>query len=362
MNAHQSLHGLDNEHDRASRTEVTRRLANLCGGVPSAHYDQFTRFDRSGLPRTYFVPCDTLLAEEAAALGISGEDDLFGGVVPFRFVATKAVSHPLISAPRAKPPGWNLPLGGLLDDAVLQGFSVFDRDDAFAAATLLLTRGPVRMKQVEATAGRGQVVIRSASELEAELGLIAPEKIRTEGLVIEENLEEVQTYSVGSTKLCGMEIAYWGVQTVTADRDGQAVYGGSRLHAFRGGLAELAARALAPDIAEAVEKARRYDRLVAAAFPAMFASRRNYDVASGLDSLGWRRIGVLEQSWRVGGATPAEIAAFEQFTANPSCSETICATVEIHGDAEAAPPGSSVYYSGIDPIAGPLTKYAMVIA
>nr|WP_242526612.1 DUF3182 family protein [Novosphingobium sp. KA1] len=361
MNAQRSRNPLDNKHDRASRNEVTRRLARLCGGVPSGRHDRFTRFDTSGRSSSYFVPRDTLVTQEASALGITGENDLFGGVVPFRFVATKAVGHSLVAAPRAMPSGWNRDLGGLLDGSVLQGFSTFDRDDAFAAAATLLSQGPVRIKQVEATAGRGQAVIRSMQELETELEAIDPEQIRTDGLVIEENLEAVRTYSVGSTKLCGMEIAYWGIQAITTDRDGQTVYGGTRLQAVRGGLAELAARPLARDVAEAVEKARRYDRLIFDTFPGMYASRRNYDVASGQTPLGERRIGVLEQSWRVGGATPAEIAAFERFNAHPSCMDTICATVEIHGDADAAPPGASVYYAGIDPIAGPMTKYAMVI-
>ena len=44
-----------------------------------------------------------------------------------------------------------------------------------------------------------------------------------------------------------------------------------------------------------------------------FASRRNYDVVAGLDARGQRRCGVLEQSWRVGGASPAELVALAAF-------------------------------------------------
>lgn len=44
----------------------------------------------------YFVPCDTLCdLGQARRLGIHGADDLFGGVVPRPFVATKLISHPL---------------------------------------------------------------------------------------------------------------------------------------------------------------------------------------------------------------------------------------------------------------------------
>src|SRR5256885_8234958 len=68
------------------------------GGV----YDR----DAHGM-RTYFVPDETLLCEQAEALGIRSEHDLFGGVVPYAFVKTKIISHTLVDRRAERPDGWS---------------------------------------------------------------------------------------------------------------------------------------------------------------------------------------------------------------------------------------------------------------
>src|SRR5690606_17171091 len=90
------------------------------------------------------------------------------------------------------------------------------------------------------------------------------------------------------------------------------------------------------------------------------ASRRNYDIASGIAPDGTRRIGVLEQSWRIGGATGAEIAALEIFAANPLAKAVRASTVELYGENVEVPDGAAVYFRGRDPVVGFLTKYACV--
>jgi hypothetical protein len=111
---------------------------------------------------------------------------------------------------------------------------------------------------------------------------------------------------------------------------------------------------------EAVERAVAFDRLDDRHLAGLIASRRNYDVACGNGPGGDRRIGVLEQSWRVGGATPAEIAALEAFADRPGLSAVRARCVEIHGPSPFVPEGATVYYRGDDPEMGPLTKYACV--
>ena len=91
----------------------------------------------------------------------------------------------------------------------------------------------------------------------------------------------------------------------------------------------------------------------------MILSRRNYDVAQGLDARRQLRSGVLEQSWRMGGASGAEIAALEAFRADSSLPAVRASTVEIYGDSD-PPPHATVYFRGIDEEVGPMTKYAMV--
>ncbi|MBE1183295.1 DUF3182 family protein, partial [Escherichia coli] len=70
------------------------------------------------------------------------------------------------------------------------------------------------------------------------------------------------------------------------------------------------------------------------------------------------RFGVLEQSWRVGGASSAEIAALEAFRADPGLPAVRAASFEIHEDKR-LPDNSRVIYRGPDEHGDFLLKYAM---
>nr|WP_232493278.1 DUF3182 family protein [Novosphingobium kaempferiae] len=342
---------LRNLHDAASRSVLAQRVASLSGGEV---------IERNGPPRagSFLIPDDTLSIEDARAWGIESESQLLGGAVPFAFVATKIVSHGLPFENAICPQHWSAGLCVELDEAVLRGYSVFSHADARIAGRRLLERGPVRLKDVEATSGRGQEVVRNVETLDAALDRCDALVLERAGLVLEEDLEDVETYSVGVVRLFGRSIAYWGTQRLTRDNSGQEVYGGSHLRCVRGGWEELEALNLEPELAQVIGKARHYDAAVFAAYPGTIASRRNYDVAAGRDAQGLRKTGVLEQSWRVGGASGAEIAAFEAFDADSSLAHAQTATVEIYGEAAGAPNGATIYFSGIDPAVGPLTKYA----
>nr|WP_314467376.1 DUF3182 family protein [uncultured Novosphingobium sp.] len=347
-----------NEHDQATWLEAARRIAAIAEADLS---DQPGWMKLRGSGERFFVPRDTLLVPEAHALGITRDSQFFGGAVPARFVATKAISHGLVSPDARAPEGWCAALAASLGDAVLRGYTAFAVEDARRAGRLMLPEGAVRLKEVEATSGQGQTVVSTPAELDAALAEIDPARLESDGLVIEENLAEVETFSVGVVALPGGSLAYWGMQRLTRNNTGDVAYGGSQLHVVRGGFAELGRELLRHDRAEAVAKAHAYDEAVFAAYPGLFASRRNYDVAEGRAADGTTRIGVLEQSWRIGGATGAEIAAFEYLQAHPERAGVTCATVEIYGAVDAAPPGAAVYYSGVDPVAGPLTKYAEIL-
>src|SRR6516225_6937658 len=66
-----------------------KHITKLKGYEFGGHYD--TAHDYSG--PLFFVPDDTLLLDEAARLGIHSPNDLYGGVVPYLFVKTKAITH-----------------------------------------------------------------------------------------------------------------------------------------------------------------------------------------------------------------------------------------------------------------------------
>ncbi|HSK39144.1 MAG TPA: DUF3182 family protein, partial [Arenibaculum sp.] len=148
-------------HEKVTRTGIAGGLARLKGFDFMEEYDP--SFRHSG--PVYFVPADTLDDVEARGLGIRGDRDLFGGVVPHRFVATKAITHPLVEPDASAPAGWSRDFGRRVRGAVLSGFTVFTVRDARRAGMRLLDRGPVRLKPVRAAGGRGQAVVSGAAEL-----------------------------------------------------------------------------------------------------------------------------------------------------------------------------------------------------
>ena len=203
-------------------------------------------------------------------------------------------------------------------------------------------------------------LIQMARELESGIGALCIDGLLTDILVLEEDLEEVRTYSVGQVRLPDRTISYFGTQVLTPDNEGAPAYGGSSLFVVRGGFDALLARPMPAESREAVERAIAFDRLADRHIAGLIASRRNYDVACGVAGDGNRRIGVLEQSWRIGGATPAEIAALEALAREPQVQAVRARSVEVYGHPPALPEGAAVYYRGHDPKMGPLTKYACV--
>jgi hypothetical protein len=116
---------------------------------------------------------------------------------------------------------------------------------------------------------------------------------------------------------------------------------------------------LAPALRLAIDQAAVFHAAVVDSFPGFMASRINYDVAQGQDRSGLWHSGVLEQSWRVGGATGAEVAALEVFKDQPERSLVRASCFEVFGETE-LPPGACVNYSGDDPEVGRLLKYSFV--
>ncbi len=279
-------------------------------------------------PAAYAVAARTLLVDEARAHGLLDASMLLGGVVPSAHVATKAITHPLIDPHARAPAGWNAGLGGLLSAHVLPGFTAFEAADARRAAARLLPSGPVRLKRVNCRGGHGQHVVRDLEAFDDILRDIDPGEILTDGLVIEKQLDAAFACSVGWLTIGPWSIAYVGRQREIEDPGGNLVYGGSDLRVIRGDRAALVGSGLSADAVTVVEKALAYDAAVERTFPSFYASRRNYDVILGSDARGVRCCGVLEQSWRVGGATPAELAALHAFKADPGLQQVRASTHE----------------------------------
>lgn len=348
--------GNERGHDAVTRMGIARRLAALKGFSFGGEYDPASVYKA----RVFLVPAQTLIGrKEAEAMGIHGEQDFFGGVVPHRFVATKSITHPLVDSRARVPEGWSADFPKQVAASVLDGFSAFDRDDAQRAGEQLLKQGTIRVKRSLGIGGKGQFVVEDAKALGDVLRAIDIDEIASFGVVVEQNLSDVTTCSVGQVNVAGMLASYYGTQGLTRNNSGHDVYGGSELLVVRGDFDALLQLPFPEKARLAIAQALEYDAAAVECYGLM-ASRRNYDVAQGRDAQGRWRSGVLEQSWRIGGASGAEIGALETLAADPAVRTVRARTVEVYGDSESPPPGAVVYFRGIDEHVGMLTKYAMV--
>lgn len=345
-------------HEMSSKAAVARSLAALLDLADGGELD----LDAAAAPpgRVFLVPSDTLQSADAARLGVHGVDDLFGGVVPFPFVATKVITHPLVDEGAVAPPGWAHDLGARLQPHVLAGCSVFSAEDAQRAGERLLRHGAVRVKEAGGVGGLGQTVVQDRSALRAAIARMDADVLRRDGLVIERNLSNVTTFSVGQVRVGAYLASYCGTQCLTRNHRGHSVYGGSQLTVARGDYDELLQLDLPANVRRAVEQALAYQRLAFEAYPGLYASRCNYDIAQGTDDAGLWRSGVLEQSWRIGGASAAEVAALHAFRADPEHHVVRASTHELYADHVSVPEGAIVSYDGDDAQVGRLVKYALV--
>ncbi|HRO59064.1 MAG TPA: DUF3182 family protein, partial [Burkholderiaceae bacterium] len=304
-----------NGHEARTRGWAANFLADLEGADFAGDFDEDRRYPAP----LYFVPKDTICPVElAGALGMHCDRDLFGGVAPHPFVATKAITHARETPDAPAPAGWSDEFGQRVRDVVLPGGTAFTRENALSLGERMLREGSVRAKDPDGIGGLGQTVIVDRHQLAAHVGGLDEAALRSSGLVLERNLQQPETLSVGQVRVGQMLISYFGVQSLTTNNKGQQVYGGSRLLVCRGGFEAVLLRAPTNAIRLAIVQVRKYHQAAFESFPGLFASRCNYDVVQGADDQGRWRSGVLEQSWRIGGASAAELLALRAFREDPA--------------------------------------------
>ncbi|WP_454846574.1 DUF3182 family protein [Pseudomonas farris] len=316
-------------HEVETNRALARWLAQVVGLEYGGSYDLDLHSGRA----VYLLPTQTLVGVAAARqLGVKGPEDLWGGYVDHDFICTKAISHGLLNRYAFAPEGWSSLFSERVRSVVLDGLSVFSLDDARPAAEHLLYSGPIRMKPIHACAGRGQEVIKSLDQFDAILARPDAKTLFNEGVVLEQDLTEVVTHSVGQSFIGDKVLSYCGDQYLTEDGQGEQVYGGSNLLVVPGYYEDLLALELPDDVRLAIQQAQVFDSTADEAYPGFYASRRNYDIAQGLDCDGTQRSGVLEQSWRLGGASSAEVAALQSFVNNPGLRAIRVSSVETYTD------------------------------
>jgi hypothetical protein len=341
-------------HEGTTLRCVAESIAAFKGFEYAGRYDP----ERPIAGPIFIVPDETLVCTEAQRLGVRCAEDVFGGVVPHEFVKTKVISHELVSDTARRPDGWSEAFGRRVRDVVLPGYSAFERDDVREAARRLLPIGRLRAKLPRNAGARGQQILRSAADVETLIEGLSDAELAQRGLLLELDLDPVTTLSVGHVRLDDTTLTYHGQQWLTRDNADADVYGGSELTCVRGGWDVLERVDVPANVRTAIRQAHTYDE--ATAEYGLIASRRNYDVGQGLDAHGRWHSGVFEASWRVGGASPAEIAAFHVLARLPEINRVRVVTVEAYGEDARPPADATVHFHGVDDKAGPLVRYTAV--
>ncbi|MHC8353217.1 DUF3182 family protein [Pseudomonas sp. RT4P38] len=343
-------------HEVETNRALARWLAQILGLKYGGSYEPELHNGRD----LYLLPTQTLVGVAAARqLGVKGPEDLWGGYVDHDFICTKAISHGLCNKNAHAPEGWSPLFSERVRSVVLDGLSVFSLEDARPAAEHLLYSGPIRIKPIHACAGRGQEVIKSLDQFDAILARPDAETLFTEGVVLEQDLDQVITHSVGQSFIGDKVLSYCGDQYLTKDGQGEQVYGGSNLLVVQGYYDDLLELDLPDDVRLAIRQAQVFDSAADEAYPGFYASRRNYDIAQGVDSNGKQRSGVLEQSWRMGGASSAEVAALQSFVNDPGMRAIRVSSVETYID-QPLPADAIEVYRGPAQNSDFLLKYVTV--
>lgn len=95
---------------------ISRDVARLCELPYAGSYSHGIARDDG-----FAVPEETLTQNQADAIRLMSETDFFGSIVPHAFIATKVISHPLISHEANAPPHWHEALGHALAGTTLPG-------------------------------------------------------------------------------------------------------------------------------------------------------------------------------------------------------------------------------------------------
>lgn len=91
-------------HETVVQQALGNRIARLLGATFAGAYDPALHKDHA----LYYIPSDTLIGKrQGEALNIRTADDFFGGLIDYPFMATKAISHPLITDATSRPEGWS---------------------------------------------------------------------------------------------------------------------------------------------------------------------------------------------------------------------------------------------------------------
>ncbi len=267
-------------------------------------------------PNHYVVTSKTMTKQDALnRFGINSTSDFYGLAVNDINEVGKAILHP---APgEITPQFYNPRFADRARHLVLPGFACFSTSDAQSAFAHYEGNGfGLRFKVANESDGNGQFKVDDASHLQHLLE--EQRQALTEGIVLEANLHDPTTISVGYAQLGDQRYSFIAHQKNTPpNAEGQSKYLGAKVTAVRGSMEIfLSDQDMTLNDRLAVLKAVEFNRLYQQTFHPI-ASRLSYDVVLGLDDHGDILSGITDITGRVGGTCPALMLACMEFNQNP---------------------------------------------
>ena len=257
----------------------------------------------------YFLPTP-ITQEQGEKHGIQSADDFYGAMVDHLQHADKGQLHEIVPEADNVPAHYSAEFARAVREVVLPGYTAYSKEDAIKAYLKLKKELPdgdkIRLKDPSASDCDRQFVLESEAHLRAILDRIFHPFPFENGLVLEQNLNDVSTTTGGKVRVNGSTYQFIGnqVETSIPNPEGgtKTVYGGGDLLITNGFLPQEMLSSNQQELT--LRLGHTYD---AYANLAPHVSRISFDMVSGLDSHGNEVQGITDPTMRVGGNDPSVI-------------------------------------------------------
>lgn len=302
---------------RARNGCVGRDLADLLG-VPRVVCSGKITPEMSA----YVVPAKTVDMETSARFNIRTVDDFYGTMVDSLFQVGKSILHPVVSG---APKFYSSSFAERVRNLVLPGCSAFSMDDLLRGYDRYAGNGfGLRFKQSNESDGLGQRSVTSRESLLKQAAVLDPRALCEEGVVLEADLLEARTISVGFARIGQDTFSFVAKQKndmVGEKGTARSRYLGAQVLVVKGDIMELLLKGdcsfIGPDESRAVAKAVRFNRIYQEEVRPL-ASRLSFDVLFGFTNHGDRLCGITDITGRLGGTCPALLTAALRFKEMPA--------------------------------------------
>ena len=263
----------------------------------------------SHLDPYHFLPTP-ITQEQGEKHGMKSADDFYGAMVDYLQHADKGQLHEVVPDAENIPAHYSAEFARAVREVVLPGYTAYSQEDAIKAYLKLKKelsdKEKIRLKDPSASDCDRQFVLESEAHLRAILDRIFHPFPFENGLVLEQNLNDVSTITGGKVRVNGSTYQFIGNQVETSipsPKGGRkTVYGGGDLLVTNSYISQ---DMLTPSQQElTLRLGRTYD---AYSTLAPHVSRISFDMVSGHDSHGNEAHGITDPTMRVGGNDPSVI-------------------------------------------------------